>query len=200
MRRFFPVECSRTAGDLVWIGNWGDDERSTEIREYLVRPIRDLRLSARVFGVRYPADTEEELRTAGIAYGGWLPNYRVPEVFAQHRVTVHIPRRPYVEALPGIPTIRVFEALACRIPLVSAFWSDSEQLFTAGRDFLVARSPAEMRALLREVIEDADCAEAVAEHGLATVRERHTCAHRVDELFQIISSVRGAELRRELTV
>jgi spore maturation protein CgeB len=200
VRMFFPVERSRTPRDLVWIGNWGDEERSTEIREYFVQPVRSMGLSARVFGVRYPDGAQEELRVAGIEYGGWLPNYRVPEIFAGHRVTVHIPRRPYVEALPGIPTIRVFEALACGIPLVSAFWPDSEQLFTPGRDFLVARSPAEMRLLLRDVIEDADRAEAIAEHGLATVRKRHTCAHRVDELFEIVSTVRGADLRRELTV
>ena len=41
-----------------------------------------------------------------------------PEVFARHLATVHVPRRFYVDALPGIPTIRVFEALACGIPLV----------------------------------------------------------------------------------
>jgi spore maturation protein CgeB len=40
--------------------------------------------------------------------------------------------------LPGIPTIRVFEALACGIPLVSAPWDDSEHLFRPGEDFLVA--------------------------------------------------------------
>ena len=44
-------------------------------------------------------------------------------------MTVHVPRRPYVDALPGIPTIRVFEALACGIPLVSAPWRDEEGLF-----------------------------------------------------------------------
>ena len=40
----------------------------------------------------------------------------IDPVFAQHKVTVHVPRRPYVEALPGIPTIRPFEALASRVP------------------------------------------------------------------------------------
>ena len=58
---------------------------------------------------------------------------RSPEVFARFRVTVHVPRRPYVEALPGIPTIRAFEALACGIPLVCAPWDDAEGLFTPGR-------------------------------------------------------------------
>jgi spore maturation protein CgeB len=124
----------------------------------------------------------------------------VPAVFALHRATVHIPRRPYVQALAGIPTIRVFEALACGIPLVSAYWSDAEHLFSPGRDYLVARSATEMRSLLRAVLDDPELAHAVAESGLQTIRTRHTCAHRVDELLQIVSAVRGAEAQRELIV
>jgi len=54
----------------------------------------------------------ERLRAAGIRYAGWLANCRAPTVFSCHRVMVHVPRWLYVEALPGIPTIRVFEALA----------------------------------------------------------------------------------------
>ena len=60
-------------------------------------------------------------------------------------MTVHVPREPYARALPGVPTIRVFEALACGIPLLSAPWEDAEHLFTPGRDFLVARDGAQMR-------------------------------------------------------
>jgi spore maturation protein CgeB len=56
---------------------------------------------------------------------------------------VHVPRRPYVEALPGIPTIRVFEALACGIPLSRAL-GRREGLFRPGTDFLIARDGAEM--------------------------------------------------------
>ena len=76
-------------------------------------------------GVRYPADARASAcGCAGISYGGWIANADVPQAFARHRVTVHVPRRPYVAALPGIPTIRMFEALACGIPLVSAPWDD----------------------------------------------------------------------------
>ena len=49
------------------------------------------------------------LERHGARYRGWLPNARAPEVFARHLATVHVPRRFYVEKLPGIPTIRVFD-------------------------------------------------------------------------------------------
>jgi spore maturation protein CgeB len=178
-------------GDLVWIGNWGDDERTAELHEYLLGPVRALGLAARVHGVRYPEAARQALAEAGIEYLGWLPNFEAPLAFAAHRVTVHVPRRPYVEALPGIPTIRPFEAMACGIPLVSAPWDDVEGLFTAGDDYLVARSGGEMKAHLRALLDDPALARELAEHARATFLARHTCAHRVEELLRIHRQIAG---------
>ena len=188
-RVFHPLPDVPKTGDLVWIGNWGDGERSEELGEFLLHPVRDLHLKARIYGVRYPETAKRSLAEAGIDYAGWLPNYEAPQVFAQYRTTVHVPRRPYVQALPGIPTIRIFEALACGIPLVSAPWNDAEGLFTPGKDFLVARNGAEMQGHLAALLADADKARKLAAHGLATILSRHTCAHRVDELMGIYGEI-----------
>jgi spore maturation protein CgeB len=184
-RVFRPLPNEPREGDLVWVGNWGDGERTEELREFLLAPARDLGLRARVHGVRYPDQARRELAEAGVEYAGWLPNYRAPEAFARFGATVHVPRRPYVRALPGVPTIRVFEALACGIPLVSAPWDDAEGLFAPGDDFLVARDGAEMRARLRDVLGDPALARAVAERGRRTVLARHTCGHRAEELLAV---------------
>jgi spore maturation protein CgeB len=188
-RVFHSIPGEPNEGDLVWIGNWGDDERTAELHEFLIEPARDLKLKARVHGVRYPEEGKRALGEAGIDYAGWLPNHEVPRAFARFRTTVHVPRRPYVEALPGIPTIRPFEALACGIPLVSAPWNDAEGLFRPGRDFLVARDGGEMRRHLRDLLGDPALAAEIARSGRETVLDRHTCAHRVDELLAI-----GSEL------
>ncbi|SCB58477.1 Spore maturation protein CgeB [Rhizobium aethiopicum] len=185
---FRPLPEIDKTRDLIWIGNWGDDERSAEIGEFLIRPARDLKLDTVVRGVRYPDHALDELRKAGIAYGGWIANADVPVAFARHKVTVHIPRRPYVEHLPGIPTIRVFEALACGIPLISAPWNDVEHLFKPGSDYLVAGDGEAMKKSLRDVLSDADLAANLAAAGLETIKARHTCRHRVDELFTILAS------------
>jgi spore maturation protein CgeB len=147
--------------------------------------VKRLGLQAVVHGVRYPDSATTALADAGIRYGGWRANHKAPQSFAAHAVTVHVPRRPYVEALPGIPTIRPFEALACGIPLVSAPWEDAEGLFTPGQDFLVATSGREMQRHLDDVLHDAELARSLREHGLATIAARHTCAHRVDELLVV---------------
>jgi spore maturation protein CgeB len=182
---FRPLPGAPREGDLVWVGNWGDEERTEELREFLLAPVRDLGLGARVHGVRYPDYARQELAAAGIDYAGWLPNYRAPDTFGRFGVTVHVPRRPYVRALPGVPTIRVFEALACGIPLVSAPWDDAEGLFTPGEDFLFARDGVEMRARLRDVLGDPALARALAERGRRTILARHTCGHRADELLAV---------------
>lgn len=193
-RIFRPMPGLEKPLDLVWIGNWGDGERSRELMEYLIDPVRDLGLRARVYGVRYPAEAIRALGEAGIEYGGWVANFRVPALFACSRVTVHVPRRFYREQLPGIPTIRIFEALACRIPLVTAPWEDSERLFTPGRDYLVARDGAEMRQHLTRLLEDPRLAEEVAGHGHRTLLRRHTCAHRAQELLGICRELGVGEL------
>jgi spore maturation protein CgeB len=171
--------------ELIWVGNWGDEERSAELQEFLIGPVGSLGLSARVHGVRYPEAARSALSNAGIEFAGHLANFRVPQVFAAAAMTVHVPRRPYVEMLPGIPTIRVFEALACGIPLVSAWWDDAERLFAPGEDFLVARGGAEMCGHLDALRHDPGLAAALASRGRVTVETRHSCAHRVDELIAI---------------
>jgi spore maturation protein CgeB len=188
-RLFTPRKRSAPQYDLVWIGNWGDDERAEELQEFLVAPIRRLQLKARIYGVRYPAEVK-----ALVDYGGWLPNFDVPDVFARARVTVHVPRRPYVTALPGIPTIRPFEAMACGIPLICSPWEDVEGLFRPGIDYLVARDGNEMTHLIHEVLTDPALAQQLSTCGLETIRSRHTCAHRVEELLNIYSECRETKL------
>lgn len=181
---FHPQSANKTT-DVVWIGNWGDEERSREIRNFMLAPASDLRCRRfTVYGVRYPEKGRAALREAGIQFCGYLPNLDAASAYARSRLTLHIPRQQYAEALRGIPTIRVFEALACGIPLISAPWEDSEQLFREG-DFRFARDTDEMTKTIEKLLTDPAEAEAQASHGRETILARHTCAHRAAELTSI---------------
>jgi spore maturation protein CgeB len=188
-RVFYPREAAAEAGDVVWIGNWGDEERTAEIEEFLLAPVADLGLKAAVYGVRYPDSARKRLADCGIEYRGWIANADVPAIFAGYKLTVHIPRRPYVESLPGVPTIRVFEALACGIPLISARWDRTAGLFTPGEDFLVAHDGPAMTVQIARLLTDDRLRQRLAAHGRATVESRHTCRHRVDELMAICEQI-----------
>jgi len=186
---FKPHPEIEKTGDLIWIGNWGDDERTAEIASFLTEPAAKLKLTGTVRGVRYPQRALDALKAAGLNYGGWIANADVPIAFAQAKLTMHIPRRPYVESLPGIPTIRMFEALACGIPLISAPWNDAEGLFRAGKDFLFAENGAQMTEMISQLLADPEQRAEITASGLETIRSRHTCRHRVDELLVILSGL-----------
>lgn len=195
-RLFHPPEREGERAGLVWIGNWGDGERSAELEEYLFRPAQEARLPLEIYGVRYPPEALATLQRYAVAFRGWLPNARAPEVYARHLATVHVPRRFYTEMLPGIPTIRVFEALACGIPLVCAPWNDSEHLFRPGGDYLIARDNMEMAAQLRALRDDRDLRQSLVENGTAVIRNRHSCAHRAQELLGIVEQIAAPPLMK----
>jgi len=175
--------------DVAWIGNWGDEERTAELEEYLLGPVQRLGLRAQVFGVRYPAAAVERLQACGISFGGYLPNLAAPAVYARAKVAVHIPRRPYAQALPGIPTIRVFEALACGAALVCAPWNDCEALFEPGRDFASVADGAAMTAAVEQLIGQEEQRRQWSARGAAAIAARHTCAHRAQELEAICQTI-----------
>src|SRR5581483_4571305 len=99
-----------------------------ELEDFVFEPRQSLpALTYTVYGVRYPAEVIARFNNGlDIAYGGWLPNTQVPYVYSAARVVLHIPRRQYVELLPGTPTIRVFEALATGACLISLPWPDTD--------------------------------------------------------------------------
>lgn len=196
-RLFRPMPEVTPTADLIWIGNWGDGERTAELEAFLFGPAARLGISGTVHGVRYPESALEAVSNAGLTYGGWIANADVPLAFARHLVTMHVPRRPYVEALPGIPTIRMFEALACGIPLLCAPWRDTESLFRP-EDYVPVRNEAEMTASLRDLLGDPARRDALSRSGLETIRAHHTCAHRVEELMTILGAVATARVIDQL--
>ena len=194
-RLFHPIPGTPPQQDIVWIGNWGDNERSAEIREFLLTPAAQLpQFSTTIHGVRYPAEGLEALAAAGVRYGGYLPNLEAPNTYAASRLTVHVPRQQYSgsmggnSAMHGIPTIRVFEALACGIPLISAPWQDTESLFREG-DFFWAQNSLEMAATMHRLLRHPDEAAAQAARGRETVLARHTCRHRAEQLTGILEDL-----------
>ncbi|SFR78737.1 CgeB family protein [Sphingomonas jatrophae] len=188
-RLFHPPAEEQDRNGLVWIGNWGDGERTQELEDFLFQPAAAAGLPLDIYGVRYPDEAKAMLAGHGARYHGWAPNAAAPTIFARHLATVHVPRRYYTTILPGIPTIRVFEALACGLPLVSAPWEDAEGLFRVGQDFLMVKDGAAMADALAAIRDDADLRASLIASGLETIRARHSCAHRVDELLGIVETL-----------
>ncbi len=174
--------------DVVFVGNCGEEDRREGLETLLFQPRRDLpNLKFAMFGVRYPDSIVRSMRNGlNIDYGGRLANVDVPHVYSASKVVLHIPRRPYVELLPGTPTIRVFEALASGACLLSAPWPDTDGLFQAGRDYVVAGTRCGMRQAIEWLCRDDASREGFGRRGRETILARHTCDHRAAELLEIL--------------
>jgi spore maturation protein CgeB len=112
-----------------------------------------------------------------------------PEAYATSRITLHIPRKEYLQSLRGTPTIRVFEALACGIPLISAGWRDGTGMFEDNADYLVVDGPSQMAEAIRWLTSDEDARRRIGSHGRETILARHTCAHRAEQLVDIVQRI-----------
>jgi spore maturation protein CgeB len=197
---FFPAVAKKDT-DVAWIGNWGDEERTRELQEFLIAPAAELKeCKFGVHGVRYPQDGLRRLAESGVEFRGYLPNLHAREMYARSRISLHVPRRFYADGLAGIPTIRVFEALAAGSPLICAPWSDTEGLFRPGEDFLCVPDTQAMVAELRHLFRDDKAREQIAASGLETIRGRHTCAHRALQLAEICHSLDSAVVSHHSSV
>jgi spore maturation protein CgeB len=181
--------------DLIWIGTWGSAERASELDEFLIEPVRALGLRARFYGARYPKEALNTLRAAGIDYGGWIPDFAIPAALAAGRFAVNVPRRMRADGLPHTPAIRVLEALACGVPVVSAPWDECEQMFTPDLDLLVARDGSDMERRMVALHSDPEFARFIGANGYQTVVSRHTCEHRVQELLAICHELGAGKTR-----
>jgi len=182
----FKPLAGKKVNDLVWIGNWGDEERTKELEEFLVGPAGELPgRKVVVHGVRHPEEGVKKLEQAGIEYRGYLPNLEVPKLYANSKIALHVPRRQYTNGLSGVPTIRVFETLACGIPLVCAPWTDAEHLFRPGQDYVCVENGRAMKAEIEHLLQDEAARDQITQNGLQTIRARHTCKHRAQQLVEI---------------
>ncbi len=135
----------------MWIGNWGDGERSAEIVDYLLKPARDAGLPLDIYGVRYPDAARTTLARIRRALS-WLAGEcrragRVREASRDRARAAPLLH----EVLPGIPTIRVFEALACGFRWCPRRGTIASICSASAQDFLMVRDGAEMTRALRDL-------------------------------------------------
>jgi hypothetical protein len=155
-RHLFHPPASRSARKgLVWIGNWGDGERTAESRPSCSAPRATGPCRSTSTACAIPPEAKAMLARYGARYHGWAPTpasrgLRAPSRHGA-RAAPLLCRRPARH-----PDDPVFEALACGIPLVSAPWRDTEGLFRPGQDYLVARDGEEMTRHLRALRDDPD--------------------------------------------
>jgi spore maturation protein CgeB len=168
---------------LGYLGTYSAD-RQPAVERLLIEPARCLPDERCVVaGPQYPA---EIAWPANVVRQDHVPPERHPEFYNQLRFALNVTRADMVAA-GWSPSVRLFEAAACGVPIISDDWPGLDQLLTPGREILIARSAAEVVRYLREIgaAEPAQIATAARARVLAA----HTAAQRAREFEREVLAV-----------
>jgi spore maturation protein CgeB len=97
------------------------------------------------------------------------------------RFTLNITRAD-MRAAGYSPSVRLFEAAACGVPIISDYWAGLETLFEIGKEVLVAGCPEEVLSCLRDMPEAER--QAIGVRARARIMAEHTSSRRAQELEQ----------------
>lgn len=78
------------------------------------------------------------------------------------------------------PSVRLFEAAACAVPVISDCWPGIETIFIPGEEILLASSGEDVLRLLRDLPDDER--RSIGEAAQRKALTRHTAARRAEEL------------------
>lgn len=179
---YFAEPRAEAVWDLGYMGTYSDDRQPT-VRELVVEPARAWRRGRFVVaGPKYPRTIR------------WPANVKRVEHLspAEHRAFYNAQRftlnvtRADMKRIGWSPSVRLFEAAACGTPIISDWWPGLDQLFSPGRDILIARSAREALAILQDLPEEERCA--IGRRAMKRVLAAHTAVHRAAQLEELVAS------------
>jgi spore maturation protein CgeB len=169
--------------DLGYLGTYSEDRQPALQRLLLEPAARAPHRSFAVAGPQYPNGVEWPENVERVEH---VPPADHPSFYGAQRFTLNLTRAE-MRAAGWSPSVRLFEAAACGVPVISDRWEGLEALFAPGEEILVADSAANVLAYLAEVGEDRRLA--IAERARARVLAEHTAERRCQQLEEEVAAV-----------
>lgn len=167
------------AADLSYLGTYAED-RNRALQTLFVDAAR--RLPERRFiigGSLYEASFPWQ---PNIKYVRHVPPPDHPPFYCSSRLTLSVTRGA-MAAMGYCPSGRLFEAAACRVPVLSDAWEGIEQFFEPGGEILLADSTDDTIAALER-----DDLEEIGEAAYERVMTCHTADIRARQLEEILET------------
>jgi spore maturation protein CgeB len=167
--------------DLGYLGTYSAD-RQPLLRWYLLG-VASAWSRGRfvVAGSQYPKDISWPDNIERIEH---IAPARHPAFYASQRFALNLTRANMVAA-GWSPSVRLFEAAACGVPVISDVWPGIEAFFAPGKEILLAHEPGQVMDWLRRMPETTR--RAIGEAARCRVLAEHTADHRVQTLERYIN-------------
>lgn len=172
---YYPEDVPVT-WDLGYLGTYSED-RQPPLESLLLEPAR--RSPQGCFVVAGPCYPESIVWPQNVARTEHLPPSEHRRFYNAQRFTLNLTRADMIRA-GFAPSVRLFEAAACGVPIISDTWAGLETFFEPGEEILLARSPEDTLIYLTELSDEAR--REIGMRARARVLREHTAAKRAEEL------------------
>jgi spore maturation protein CgeB len=184
-RRYCPVDGERRFA-LGYLGTYSAD-RQPAVERLLLEPAR--RLPERRFvvaGAQYPPEIDWPTNVKRVEHVTPLEH---PRFYASQRLTLNVTRDAMIEA-GWSPSVRLFEAAACGVPIMSDWWAGLDAFFVPGEEILVARTADDAVRIVATTTDDE--LAAIARRARSRVLAEHTAERRAEQLEAEVAELVGA--------
>jgi spore maturation protein CgeB len=166
----------RPKWDLGYLGTYSDDRQPT-VERLLNEPARKWKEGKFIVaGPQYPEDIEWPRNVRRVEH---LPPREHRRFYNSQRFTLNVTRAAMIRA-GWSPSVRLFEAAACAVPIISDQWDGLDAFFRPGHEILIASNAADVLGYLHDLPETAR--RTLGERARTRVLAEHTAAHRAREL------------------
>ena len=178
---YYPEEGGTQRWALGYLGTYSEDRQPT-LERLLLEPARtDPSEQMVVAGPQYPASIAWPGNVERIEH---LPPAEHRRFYNAQRFTLNVTRAEMIRAGHS-PSVRLFEAAACGVPIISDSWPGLENFFVPGEEILLADTAAEVGEILRGTSRQA--AREIGGRARQRVLAGHTAAHRAAELETLLA-------------
>lgn len=182
--RYAPVN-SRPELDLGYLGTYSDD-RQPGLDALLLEPAR--RWPQGRFMVAGPMYPDSVKWPSNVKYTIHLSPREHPAFYGSQRFTLNITREAMKRAGYS-PSVRLFEAAACAVPVISDWWPGLDSIFEVSRQILIAEGPEDTLRLLRNVSDRERLS--IAHSARDRILAEHTPAVRSAQLERYVNEIRA---------
>lgn len=115
-------------------------------------------------------------------HGGVSTHEEMPRIFYRSKINLNITMRPIQTGLSQ----RIWDVLGCRGFLLCNYQSEIPEYFQIGSDLDCYENLTDLKEKVAFYLAHDDIRKEIASHGYQTVKEKHTCLHRVISMLNLI--------------
>jgi spore maturation protein CgeB len=168
---------------LGYLGTYSSD-RQPALEQLLLEPAS--RLTNRQFvvaGSQYPKSLQWPANVTRIEH---VSPDEHPNFYGQQLYTLNVTRADMVSA--GFsPSVRLFEAAACGVPIITDRWAGLDSIFVPGKEIVVVDNPQDVIHVLEELPDDHR--RSIAAAARKRLMTSHTPEHRARQLEEYYQEV-----------